>query len=70
MDNKQASLAEREESVRLLLKAGVNLFGPRTAYDSNSVLLGVTADAKSLVPADTFTASCPEGLTGTWAPAL
>ena len=26
-------------------------------------------DAKSLVPADHFTASCPDGLTGAWAPA-
>lgn len=26
-------------------------------------------DAKSLVPADRFTATCPEGLTGAWAPA-
>lgn len=45
-------------------------------YRSDGTICGdlvafeLAADAKSLVPADTFTASCPEGLTGTWAPAL
>jgi hypothetical protein len=44
-------------------------------YRSDGTICGdlvafeLAADAKSLVPADTFTASCPEGLTGTWAPA-
>jgi cytohesin len=49
MEYKQASRAEREESVRLLLKAGVNLFGPRASNDSNSVFHGVIPVAKSMV---------------------
>ena len=32
-------------------------------------LAELAADGKSLVPADLFTATCPDGLTGTWAPA-
>jgi ankyrin repeat protein len=48
MKNKQASRAEREESVRLLLKAGVNLFAPRASYDSNSVLRRIYPDSKAL----------------------
>jgi ankyrin repeat protein len=48
MKNKQASRAEREESVRLLLKAGVNLFAPRASYDSNSVLIRIYPNSKAL----------------------
>jgi len=48
MKNKQASRAEREESVRLLLKAEVNLFAPRASYDSNSVLRRIYPDSKAL----------------------
>ena len=48
MKNKQASRAEREESVRLLLKAGVNLFAPRASYTSNSVLIRIYPDSKAL----------------------
>lgn len=33
------------------------------------VAFELAADGKSLVPADLFTATCPDGLTGTWAPA-
>ncbi len=49
MENKQASSAEREESVRLLLKAGVNLLAPRASQDSDSVFRGLPPDAKALV---------------------
>ncbi len=48
MKHNQASRAEREESVRLLLKAGVNLFAPRASYDSNSVLRRIYPDSKAL----------------------
>ena len=48
MKNKQAPRAEREESVRMLLKAGVNLFAPRASYDSNSVLIRIYPDSKAL----------------------
>ena len=52
MENKQASRAEREESVRLLLKAGVNLLAPPASQDSNlvsSVFSGLPPDSKALV---------------------
>jgi ankyrin repeat protein len=52
MEQKQASRAEREESVRLLLKAGVNLLAPPASQDSNlvsSVFSGLPPDSKALV---------------------
>ncbi len=52
MEKKQASRVEREESVRLLLKAGVNLFAPRASQDSNLVSFvfnAIPPDSKALV---------------------